>query len=1096
MRFQECRHRTALDIAGARGHLGKPENGDGTPTAAQRLGITHELAFLQQLRSNGPVEVIEGPNLSLSQKAAMTVRAMRAGAPWIYQAAFEWGRWQGYADFLKRVERPSGLGAYSYEAVDTKLKRSPAPTHLLQLGLYSTFLSDIQDMHPEQMHVVLGDGQVSSFRLKEFQFYIKRQRDRLMAFVEATAETRAVPVKACGHCDWKSACEDEWEKLDSLWLVAGMTNSQRKKLEAIGVQTIGDLAAHVGPVSRMNQQSLDRLILQAKLQHARRRGGKPTVQLRSAEAGKGLSRLPRPNPGDVFFDMEGDPFVPGGLEYLFGLYFAIAPENRFHAVWAHDRTSERAALREVLVMLTEHFGNYPQAHLYHYNHYEPTALKRLCSFHATGEELLDNMLRQERLVDLYRVVQQGILASEPGYSLKDLEIFYLEKRSGDVATAGDSVEAYEKFRESQDPTILEAIRQYNEVDCRSTAGLRDWLVAAVRPADLPWWQAEEADVRAPGETAPDPFEADRAVLWSSLLENRAGLDEEIRRLVLELCAFHNREDKPSWWQVFECAEKESAELIDHLDCIGGLEAKGDASKVKRSFSREYRFPIQETKMRAGQRVRAKIGRLPGVTIQELDTVEGTATIQFGPKAGTPPDVLDLIPDGPIDNTVLKSAVRKVAEDIAAGNHRYQAVEDILCQRTPRIDGQMDHRPLVDTNASLITELSSVIQRMQSTYLAVQGPPGTGKTFSSSHVIANLIERGARIGVTSNSHKAINNLVKAVADRAQERALEFEMVKKVGAGEADAIDSMVTSVTTNEEAADKHWQLVAGTAWLFARDEFDQALDYIFVDEAGQVALANIVAVGRSARNIVLVGDPLQLSQPVQGVHPNNSGCSALEHVLAGHATIPPEKGVLLPVSHRMHPRICSFISDLIYEGRLSSFSSTDHQRILTPDPAHGIIEAGISFVDVDHDGNSQSAEEEVGKIATIVDRLLGRDYSDANRSIRQLTLDDVLVVAPYNAQVNLLKQSLPSNARVGTIDKFQGQEAPVCIISMTTSSSEDLPRDIAFLFSRNRLNVAISRAKCLAIVVASPRLLDVECRSVDDMRLVNTLCALKIYSNA
>jgi uncharacterized protein len=1094
MRFQECRHRTALDIAGALGHLEKPKNSDGTPTAAQRLGMAHEQAFLEQLRSNGPVEVIEGANLSLSQKAAMTVRAMRAGAPWIYQAAFEWGRWQGYADFLKRVDRPSSLGTYSYEAIDTKLKRSPVPTHLLQLGLYSTFLADIQGMDPEQMHVVLGDGQVSSFRLKEFQFYIQRQRDRLMAFVATPVNTRAVPVRACALCDWKEACEDEWERLNSLWLVAGITNGQRKKLEAIGVRTIGDLAAHVGPILRMNQKSLERLTQQATLQHARREGGKPTVQLRSAEAGKGLSRLPRPNLGDVFFDMEGDPFVPGGLEYLFGLYFASAPQNTFRAVWAHDRISEREALREVLFTLTEHFGKYPQAHLYHYNHYEPTALKRLCSFHATGEELLDDMLRQGRFVDLYRVVQQGILTSESGYSLKNLEIFYLDKRSGDVATASDSVEAYERFRESQDHGILESIRQYNEVDCRSTAGLRDWLVAAVRPADLAWWQAEATDLRTPSETVSDPFETDRAALWSSLLENRAGLDEETRRLVLELCAFHHREDKPAWWQVFDCAEKESAELIDHLDCLAGLEARGGISKIKRSFARDYRFPVQETKMRAGQRVRAKIAQLPGVTIQELDTVEGMATIQFGPKAGSPPDVLDLIPDGPIDNAVLRSAVRVVAEDIAAGHHRYQAVEDILCQRTPRIDQHMDHRPLVDPGASLIAELSSVIQRMQNTYLAIQGPPGTGKTFSSSHIIASLIERGARVGVTSNSHKAINNLVKAVADRARERSLEFEMVKKVGVGEVDGIDTMVTNVATNEEAASDHWQLVAGTAWLFSRSEYDQTLDYIFVDEAGQMALANIVAVGRSARNIVLVGDPLQLSQPVQGVHPHNSGCSALEHVLAGHATIPPDKGILLPVSHRMHPRISAFISDLIYEGRLSSFGATGNQRILTPDPAHGIVEAGISFVDVDHDGNSQSAEEEAGEIATIVDRLLGREYSDANRSIRQLALNDLLIVAPYNAQVNLLKQSLPPDARVGTIDKFQGQEAPVCIISMTTSSSEDLPRDIAFLFSRNRLNVAISRAKCLAIVVASPRLLDVECRSVDDMRLVNTLCALKNYS--
>ena len=828
------------------------------------------------------------------------------------------------------------------------------------------------------------------------------------------------------------------------------------------------------------------------MQLERRRGGNPAFSLRSSEVGKGLARLPEPDAGDVFFDMEGDPFYPGGLEYLFGLYFRDTPKDTFKAIWAHDREAEKVALRELLEALTEHFHKHPKAHLYHYNHYEPSALKRLCSFHATGEDMLDDMLREQRFVDLYRVVQQGIFVSEPSYSLKNLEVFYMDKRSGDVATAGDSIDAYENYRETGDATLLESIRSYNETDCRSTAGLRDWLVDTVRPRAFAWYKAAKG--AAPTENEKGAYELEREELWAALKPDRSKIGEDACQLLLDLCSFHRREDKPVWWSVFDCAEKETDELIDHLDCLAGLSATEPAEADKRSMVRKYRFPVQETKIRTDSQVRAKIEETPPVTVKAMDLAAGTITLRFGPKAGSPPDSLDLIPDGPLNNKVLRAAVKRVTLDIAAGKHRYRAIEDILLRHFPRLSGHQPGTPILRDGQELIAQMSNVIRNMDSTYLPVQGPPGTGKTYSSSHVIADLLAEGFKVGVTSNSHKAINNLVRAVTERAHERQVAFDMVKKSGSDDEDDLGGMVTIVKTNEEVAVGKWQLVAGTPWLFAREEFDGIFDYLFVDEAGQVSLANILAVGAAASNLVLVGDPMQLSQPIQGVHPGHSGASGLEYILNGHATVPPATGILLPITHRMHPRICRFISDLVYDGRLESEPKTNNQKILCSSKMPTLPEAGIAFIEIDHEGNSQTSEEEAGRIEEILSTLLMSSYVDSKGMTHRMTLDDVLVVAPYNAQVNLLKQTLPTGARVGTIDKFQGQEAQVCIVSMTTSSGEELPRDIEFLFSRNRLNVAISRAKSLAIVVSSPRLLDVECKTIEQMRLVNTLCALKDYS--
>jgi uncharacterized protein len=1090
MRFQGCAHAIALDLRQLKGERLIAAEDSAGARLIQAKGHAHEAAFLQSLKDAGnSVHTVDKDNLSFEHALAETHRALAEGADYIYQAAFAGERWSGYADFLERVDRPSRLGGFSYEIIDTKLKRSPDPKHVLQLALYSDLLAEVQGVAPEHIHVVLGDRRRVSLRLADYRSYVGHLRRRLEEFIDGLPPTRPEPVAACELCCWREHCAAEWDRTDNLCLLPGVRKSQRQKLEAAGVATTAGLAANTAKVPKLAGETLAKLRIQAGLRAGRRAGGAPTFELRPVESDKGLSRLPQPARGDLFFDMEGDPLIEDGLEYLFGVYSEDGGAGEFRAYWAHDRTQEREATVRVLAFLKEHMSAHSDAHIYHYGAYETTALKRLASGRGVGEALLDQLLREKRFVDLYRIVQQGLITSESGTSLKGLEVFYGYERPQDVATAGDSIVAYEHWRESQDAPLLEGIRAYNEADCRSTKGLRDWLVSTVRPAHLPWWKPTTvvSEDGAQDERA-TRAEEEREQMRRQLATVTGPLAGQPAELLFELAWYHQREDKPQWWAIFDRAERDTEELIEDPDSLGGLVAIGRALPEKKSLARTYRYPEQETKLREDANVRMKDGLKP-VAITRLDPETYEVDVKFGNTSGEPPDRLDLIPGGPLKNEVLREAVRRVATDAFRGGRRYQALQALLAREPPRLAGRTPGTPLIDRAADVITEAVKAVGRMDLTYLPIQGPPGTGKTYVASQAIMALLRQGKRIAVTSNSHKAIGNLLTAINARAREKKVPLQAIQKVSNGEPSA-DPAIEVTKDNEDTRLATYPLVAGTAWLLARPEHDQQFDYLFVDEAGQVSLANIVAAGASARNLVLVGDPMQLAQPVKGRHPGQSASSGLAYALDGLSTIPPERGIFLPVSRRLRPLICGYISDLVYDGRLDNDDGAARQRLLLEPSMPPLAPAGLRFVPVIHSGNSQSSEEEGRALADAYGRLIGQRFRDRDGNEKRMTEADILVVTPYNAQVNLLKRVLPVGARVGTVDKFQGQQAPVCLVSMATSSGDELPRDIEFLFSVNRLNVAISRAQALAIVFVSPRLLDVPCRTIDEMRLVNALCAV------
>lgn len=1087
--FMGCRHATWLDATAARGGPRPPDIVDAQTALLQQRGLEHERAYLRELGEAGlKIETI-APEGTVDERAAATREAMKRGADIIYQGALIDRPWHGYSDFLRRVEVPSLLGAWSYVVIDTKLARTAKASHAVQLGVYAKLLKADQGVLPGTLHVKLGDNTEASLKTNDCNDYIGAAMQRFEQFVgEPPAASEPEPCAQCQYCHWATVCEARWIETDHLSGVANMRSTQARYLREAGISTMAELASiKKGVVKGLAPAIVERLSEQARLQVAKRADGQDRFEILPIDAGRGFCRLPKPDAGDMFFDMEGDPLYPGGLEYLFGFVTGAADKAVFTPFWAHDRGEENRAFEQAVDFIVRRLAAHPDAHVYHYAAYEASALKRLSTLHGTREAEIDDLLRRGKLVDLYRVVAEGVRVSEPRYSIKNIEVFYMEKRAGEVKTAGDSVVMYERWRELQEAALLAEIADYNRVDCVSTAMLRDWLLG-IRPASAVWFvreasggEQEKSDKRAAAEQ--------RTAVLSDRLHRSS---DPAAATLADLLEFHRREAKPDYWAMFDRQLRPDEDLIDDAECLGGLVAAPVAQGVadKQSLLFTYDYPAQDTKIRQDDKPLLADSLKPAGEVVMHDEKARRIQLRRGKKAGALPRTLSLIPSGPIDTTTIKDAIFRVAEAACAGSGDYRAARGLLAKAPPRLTAG---KTLAGIAGDPLARAMAAVQALDESYLVIQGPPGAGKTYTSARAIVALLQAGKRVGIASNSHKAINKLLEEVEAVALAKGFAFRGMKK-SSKESQFFSGMYVANTTENADVAGH-QLIAGTAWLFSRTDLDRTLDYLFVDEAGQVSLANVVAMGTSARNIVLVGDQAQLGQPIKGTHPGESGSSALEYVLREHATVPDDLGIFLPASRRMHPNVCGFISEAFYEGRLEAAAGNERQGIVMGSGAHAAIKAsGLSFVDVEHTGCGQRSEQEAEVVNWLVDCLLEQEWSDRDGNRRNLTLDDILIVTPYNMQVACLEGTLPAGARIGTVDKFQGQEAPVVIVSMTTSSGEEMPRDHEFLFSRNRLNVAISRAQGLAIVVASPRLLAVPCKTIGQMKLVNALCWAKAYA--
>ncbi|WP_144759676.1 TM0106 family RecB-like putative nuclease [Curtobacterium sp. 9128] len=1086
-----------------------PDEHDDMLDRTARLGDQHEADYLEILKRTHDVVEFDRPAPPQYAEAAEAARrAMHDGADVLFQPTFHAPATEhedgfiGFADFIIRNERGE------YEVYDTKLARHAKISALLQLAAYAEQMRAHDIPTGEQVHLVLGDRTTTTHDLADITPVYRTQRAELHRVIaERLADDE--PLRwgdprwsSCGRC---AVCRTQVQQHRDLVLVAGMRLDQRTKLNRQGVLTIDDLAGRTAAVPGMSRSTLDRLVRQASLQVESEYRSEPVFELADPTA---LEAIPSPDAGDVFFDFEGDPLhtedgVHWGLDYLFGL---VDDRADFTAFWAHTIRDERQALLDFLAFIEERRQQHPGMHVYHYAAYERTHLLSLAARHGVGEEAVDDLLRAGVLVDLYPIVRKALVVGSHSYSIKKLEPLYMgsDLRESDVTNAADSITAYvdaiEELR-SGDPAagqrMLDQVADYNAYDCRSTLRLRDWLLSLRPPV---------TETPTELDLPPIPVEREPNPVYTALTAHLDGVealdrtpDETALALAAAAIDYHRREAKTFWQDHFDRLRNPVDDWADTRDVLvverASVERDWDTLPRARSQSREIRL---SGTLAPGSRLRP--GGSPHLVYDDPLPPSVAAPAPGSKGASARAVLLDAGQNGDLFEVLVKESLpvgggephhefpvalapaappraKPQPEAIAEwGQEVLDALPDMLPDPALDLLRRVPPRGTIapvagdDTVSAVVTTLLG----LDRSYLAIQGPPGTGKTYVGSNVVARLVrEHGWRVGVVGQSHATSENFLSSVV-RAGVPADRVVKVPKSGADEDDLEAADWTPVKNNAavsaflaSCADTGTGgVVGGTAWTFANEGTipRRSLDLLVVDEAGQFSLAPTIASSIAATRLLLLGDPQQLPQVSQGSHPEPVDQSALGWLADGEHVLPPEYGYFLAHTRRMEPALTASVSGLSYDGQLTSIVSGRHLDGL---------DAGVHPVPVVHSGNTTSSPEEAVRVVELARDLVGRRWVDGDDT-RTLTDEDVIVVAPYNAQGALIRDALDRaglrGTQVGTVDMFQGREAVVSITSLAASSAADIPRGLDFLLMPNRLNVALSRAKWAAYLVYSPAL--------------------------
>ena len=1131
--FLACQELTQLDLRAARHMLRPPHPRDLGFEDLVRRGEEHERGVLGRFRADGR----EVADLSgAGDPAGATAEAIQGGTGVIYQGTLTGAGGEvalfGRPDFLVRADllpvpdgepRPDGR---HYEVVDAKLARTAKARAVLQTAFYSRLLAELQGTEPRWMHLALGNGEFFPFKVKDFAAYERQTRRRLEEVFGAgpPADLYPEPVEHCAICRWSELCAGRRRQDDDLSLVAGMTTGQRRALKVAGIATRRGFAGQAEPprLDRVSRDALRRAQGQARLQVASEDDGVIRYEILEPErdgdgalvANRGLLALPEPVTGDLFFDIEGARYYSEdsrefGLQYLFGVVDTAdldgAGRPRYTAFWAFGREGEKRAFEELVDFITKRRAVCPGLHVYHYNHYEPTSVDHLTELHgtrqeavgalmgrfATREDEVDDLFRLGVFVDLYRVVRQGVQAGVESYSIKRLEPLCGYERQVDLREATASLIEFEAALEdgtaAGDAGRQRVVAGYNEDDCRATLALREWLEDRRRDlAERTGEQLPRPFVDEPRRAPEDP-EVTRirsALMAGVSAETSAWTDEERARVLLaNLLDWHRREDKPAWWRYFYVRELSPTELISEPDALGGLTGGETVAHVNRSVVRRFSFPPQEHRFSAGDTAYDSETN-KGWSVRAVDDATGTIDLKIGNTYDGPLPAA-LVEGGPIGTAQLRERLRDLGDRVVReGVGGGDAATALLLRRPPSASG-----PLLGDGETVAAAAVRLVGLLRRSYLPLQGPPGTGKTYTAAEQILALVAQGRTVGITGPSHAVIHHLIDTVCAHARQWGLAPRIGQRADRDNPFLHGSATAMTNEQLERAlrDGELDVAAGTVWLWARGGLTGSVDTLFVDEAGQMSLANVMAVTGAARNLVLLGDPQQLAQPSQATHPPGAGASALGHILGGRATMPEGAGLLLDRTYRMHPDLCRYTSEVFYDGKLHGVEGLERQEILGPLPG-----SGLRVVEVAHEGNTNASPEEADEVARLAEMLASCSWRDQDGAVRPVGRDGILVVTPYNAQIRAIQDTLVarglSRFRVGTVDKFQGREAPVVIYSMATSSADEAPRGLEFLYDRHRLNVATSRARAMAIIVASPDLVRVSCRTPHQMTLVNALC--------
>lgn len=1161
MRASTCDHciklaiAKELDMPGVRA-LVEPYTLEGK-TLAMSYGDKFESEIEEELRASLKPEEFQRPEGK--DTFTETVELMKAGVPVIYQGALRHrsglAEFTGRPDFLVRgdydlefvkgklVAKQTKRNIPGYIAWDAKLASSAKPHYLLQVALYVEALGALglkADADQGAMHgLILGSRTLELFEEGEIVPAMLQARSYLEAAFEqvASGDLSEFELKhlslhcevqsTCAICEYPDLCEHNRKEIDHLVQIAGINKSQIEKLKKAGITTMAALAGASDEQrpSDFVPGSFDKLRKQAKLQTAFRQTGEHEyLVVDDPEIGV----LPPASANDIFFDMEGFPYFQekGGLEYLFG---AITRDKKFHAFWAHDREQEAIAFRDFVKFAYDSLQADPTAHVYHYAPYEVTALNKLATRHGVMEKEVDWLIAEGKMIDLYKVVKGSIMVSQPSYSIKKLEAFYEFDRKSTVVDAGSSIEEYDYYRQllEQEPAeaarVLQTISDYNEDDCISTLALYEWL-SAMPGAHSKYAEHRQAVDRKKAEWAADPEDQDSATnkaerelaelqratnhMAKAVADWRWGESAEadyrakIWQALMHSVLYYKREEVITFRE--RHLRREAVDETLHADrkalLVTGCQREASGfdgmhlnPTVKISLDYKYRLePGQTLLLKPGSAIYVRFSY--GANQHELDkgsliAIEGDlvsftrqTTIQ---NANFEPNAIfeDLfIRSGGKQDAVRDNALGLATEwispmfDAPSGN----ATLDLLMRNPPSFvdDGKL----LPASGDDYLPAVINAVSRLHRSVLAIQGPPGSGKTYLGSRAIAHLVAQGKKIAVVANSHSAVENLLAGCVDAGVSAAAIAKQPKKEDKTPRAWVTPSGYSVMKNWRAKQTGGYVIGGTAWTFCSTiVLEEEFDYIFIDEAAQFSLVDAIAVGGGSTNMVLLGDPMQLTQVVQAVHPGGVDNSALGHYMGDQQILDDEHGYFVEVTRRMHPNVNAPVSWLSYQNRLHAHSDAANQKVtgLTP---------GFELHPVEHFGNAAHSAEEVEAVLELT-----------KRHVELVSQDEVLIVAPYNAQVDAIRAALDAagfnDVQVGTVDKFQGREAHIVIISLAASSADDAPRGLEFLLDRNRLNVALSRAKTNSYLVYSPELIRTRFKNVEDVKAISRLAGLLTFAS-
>ena len=1139
----ECDHRLNLEWSAATGLIDKPkeENDPGLQLIIDN-GRAHEDRLVEKYKkSSNLISIpVPGPKWEEVEKFhRQTLDAIDEGYEIIHQAVLYTGDFLGYADFLILVKDEDGRPKRDeqdrliYEPVDAKSARVAKRAAVLQVASYARAMVRLNLAMPPKVRLWLaGDNEweaVTADLIDLAEEFETRARSRIENFKNINNPNWAAPREACTRCRWKEHCANGREVDRDLSLIYGMRNSTRTTLLAGGIKTIDDMSKATDDQRKalkktVAKETYEKLREQARIQIEGEGKSTPIYEFKDSSI---LRLIPASSEGDLWFDMEGDPHSNGGegLEYMFGVILLENGKQIFKTFDAENRAQEKKAFSDFISLVLSQRAKFPSMHIYHYAHYESDRMRKLAQRHGIFEKEVDDLLTNGVLIDLYAITRQALRFSTDSVSIKSIEkIFFPGHRENEVTNAMDSVVqfnlAYIQLlngnRASFEAKVAE-IRSYNEVDCRSLHALDMWLRDLARSEGiiLEERSAKQEAAEDPEDDKTSDEERELQALLPENVSERTG-DQTGMALVAAAISYHRRENKPEWWAIFDSAKAEieelerdeTAVLVEDVtstpwDRQGRQRYERREITITSTSSGDLRF-LYDSKSKphllynllhekrlevAGFERSLKVSSVVKVEENKVVIVE----LCSDKNLVWPEHPIALLPGKPISGRTISEAIQNDIGGLVLSNVEKHlppfpnaAWADILLRRHPR-----QKSGSLPRGGSHQDEIAQALVDSDNSYVAVQGPPGTGKTHVGAHVIEYLVrEQGWRIAVVAQSHDVVENLLNAV----EKINPNLRIAKDCKEGPSQPSYHRKREEIPSFVMTSDYGCLIGGTAWTYARQEFrDLELDLMVVEEAGQFALANTIAAVSAAKRALLLGDPQQLPQVSKATHIEPVNNSALEHLLGDHKTMPDEMGYFLEKTYRLHPLLAAPVSKLQYEGRLISDARCAKRKLQDVDP-------GLHIVRLDHVGNSLRSPEEGEEIVKRIPQLLGKQWTNTDKdgnpvAPRPLEQSDILVVTAYNAQVKYLKHLMQKNnwhqIRVGTFDKFQGQEAPIVFVSMAASDSEEVPRGMEFLLSPNRLNVAVSRAQWACYLVRSTNLSFMQPATPDGMVMLGkfvTLC--------